>query len=175
MMKLKQYLVASIVILIGLAYLARHNTVQAPTALNTSATPQADVSCARPDGTPWDFSERKIQVGEHDVSVAVADTQAEQARGVGGCTKLSINSGMYFVFSPAGTVTFWMKDTLIPLDMIWIADGKVVGMQQNVQPQPGVPDDQLNLYSSNQDVDGVLEVPAGTVAQLGITVGTSVK
>ena len=83
--------------------------------------------------------------------------------------KLDKNYGMVFVFSEDGKHTFWMKNTLIPLDMIWIGgDNKVVYVAQNVQPCkslicPSVIPSGKAKY--------VLEINAGISDRLGIKMG----
>ena len=81
---------------------------------------------------------------------------------------------MLFVFSSPGIQNFWMKDMNFPIDIIWISGGKVAGFAQDAEPQPGVPLWRLTIYTSPNNVDQVLEVPAGTVAKDGITIGAPV-
>lgn len=77
--------------------------------------------------------------------------------------KDSPSQGMLFVLPEARIPTFWMKDMLFSLDMIWIKDGEIVDITENV-PHPTSPQESLPLYSPNQAVDMVLEVPSGSVA-----------
>lgn len=107
-----------------------------------------------------------VLVNGREVKVEVADTDEKRKVGLAGRQKLDENTGMLFVFNPQNVnPVFWMKDTLVALDLIWINDGKVVKIDANVQPpKPGTPDAQLTKYSPNQPVDYVLEVPAGFAA-----------
>lgn len=131
-----------------------------------------------------DFSESSITINNHKISVALADTPAEQARGLSGCEGLPENSGMLFPYSRAQEATFWMKDMLIPIDIIWIRDGEVVGIEQNVQPPSPrqslsdggpIPDSQLPLYKSPGPITAVLELPAGKSSALDIKAGDRVE
>lgn len=117
---------------------------------------------------------RALRVGGATVAVELAQTSAEWARGLSNRETLSADAGMLFVFPSAASRTFWMKETLIPLDFLWIRDGRVIGVTENVQPEPGVPEDQLRRYGSPEPVDQVLEVPAGWSKRNGARVGDSV-
>ena len=68
-----------------------------------------------------------------------------------------------------------MKDMLIPIDIIWIHNGKVVGFAENVQPEPGVPTMKLAKYSPQSPVEYVLEVRAGTARRINLSVGDAVS
>ena len=82
---------------------------------------------------------------------------------------------MLFLFGSVAPRRFWMKDMLIPIDIIWINENEVVGFAKNVEPEPEVQTGELNIYESPIPVDTVLEVPAGTVEERGIKVGDSVS
>ena len=104
-----------------------------------------------------------------EVSLEVAATPAERERGLMYRTSLAEGRGMLFVFDADGNQSFWMKNTLIPLDLLFIArDGTVVGIHANATPQStaniavGMP----SRY--------VLEVPGGWAARHGISAGARV-
>jgi len=121
------------------------------------------------------FAQSQIQIGERKIGVAVAQTPSQQQQGLSGCTQVPPGHGMYFTFSDKQPVAIWMKDMRIPLDIVWIADGKVIGVNANVPPPAsGTPDAQLPKYYPPQLVDRVLELNAGEAQQLGIGVGSSV-
>ena len=103
--------------------------------------------------------------GEHRFSVAVASTAEQQARGLMFRRALGADEGMLFPFQPAREAAFWMKDTLIPLDMIFIrGDGTIVRIA-TAQPLD------LTPVRSGEPVIGVLEIAGGRAAQLGIKEG----
>jgi hypothetical protein len=82
---------------------------------------------------------------------------------------------MLFVFPEPGLLTFWMKDMLISIDIIWIsAEGQVVDVQ-TAQPEPGVPDPQLKRYNPNGEAKYVLEVRAGLAAEQGVQIGDEAR
>lgn len=123
-----------------------------------------------------DFSAQRLMVGNREITVAVADSPAERMHGLSGCPEIAKDSGMYFFIKPVAQTTFWMKDMLLPLDIIWIKDGKVLGVATNVPPPPaGQNDVLLPQYKSPSTVDAVLELPANQAAALNITTGTTIK
>ena len=122
------------------------------------------------------FSEGVVSTSSHAIRVALQITQEEQGRGLAGCTYIPKNSGMYFVFDDTAERIFWMKGMVIPIDIIWIADGRVVGIHKQVQPEPlETADTYLAQYTSPQPVDAVLEVAAGVAEVYGIREGVELS
>jgi hypothetical protein len=120
------------------------------------------------------LTESEVRVGNATFAVEMATTTVEKTRGLSFRANLAQGSGMLFTFNP-GVQNFWMKDMNFPIDIIWIADGKVAGFAENAEPQPGTPLWKLTIYTSPDGVDKVLEVNAGTVAKDGIKIGDMVK
>lgn len=105
------------------------------------------------------------------VVVEIAKTPEQIARGLMFRPNLADGTGMIFLFEPARVVQFWMKNTYIPLDMVFFdGKGKIVTLYENTQPL----NDEIR-YPSGGKVRGVLELPAGTVARFGIKVGDTVS
>ena len=122
------------------------------------------------------FKESSIETSMQKITIALADTPFEHTKGLGGCNMVPKNSGMYFDFQSVEERTFWMKDMLIPIDIVWVNEGVVVGIEKNVPNLPGnTPDSQLPRYSSPIPVDGVLEVGAGKAEEYGIQVGSKMN
>ena len=121
-------------------------------------------------------AEKIITVGETKLNVEIADTKSKREVGLGGRSTLDQNVGMLFVFdSKQVTPSFWMKDMLIPLDIIWISGGKVVKIDKNIQaPISGTPDSKLAIYNPGQPIDYVLEVNAGFSDTNNVKVGDSI-
>jgi uncharacterized protein len=119
---------------------------------------------------------KTVSIGENIIKVEVANTDSSRQKGLSGRATLDADSGMLFVFDTNDvTPVFWMKDTLFPLDIIWINDNRIVKIDANVQPQdPETPDIQLVRYTSGVPVDYVLEVNAGYTSSRGIVVGDAV-
>src|SRR5439155_20721144 len=108
--------------------------------------------------------------GVAEVSLEVAATPAEWERRLMYRSSLAEGRGMLFVFDEDGNHGFWMKNTLIPLDMLFIArDGTVVGVHANATPLSTA-----NI-SVGQSSRYVLDVPRGWAARHGIAAGARVE
>lgn len=118
-----------------------------------------------------DFKQGSVMVGDKMLSVSLAKTGAEQQRGLGGCGFIPEDSGMYFIYSPPQQVSFWMKGMVIPIDIIWIADGRVIGMEEFVPPPTGGKTELLPHYRPPRPIEAVLEIEAGGVKKYGVAVG----
>lgn len=118
-------------------------------------------------------TQKTIKIDTTEIQVEIAKTNDEKAKGLSNRTSLDEKSGMVFVFNQNSTATFWMKDTKIPLDFIWVNDDKIVGIEKNVPIQPGVDDSQLKRYQSPSVIDYVIEVNAGFSDKYNIKVGQS--
>ena len=105
----------------------------------------------------------------HAVEVEVADDDARRERGLMFRRELAEDRGMLFVFPAEGEHAFWMKDTLIPLDMIFVdAAGRVTGVVERARPLS------LELRSGGPS-KWVLEVPGGWAARRGVKPGDAVR
>ena len=105
----------------------------------------------------------------HRFNVEVARTDAEQDRGLMFRTRLPADGGMIFPFEKPRIGSFWMKNTLIPLDMIFVrADGSIANIEANTVPLSLQP-----VYSAGP-VAAVLEIAGGRSAELGIKAGDKV-
>lgn len=110
--------------------------------------------------------------------VAVADTTEERTRGLQFIPYLNSDQGMWFVFGEEDMRTFWMKDTLIPLDILFLnKDMKIVSIVRNAPPCYRVDSAQQNCerYPSLEKAQYVLEINAGTVDRLGTVVGDTIQ
>lgn len=102
-----------------------------------------------------------------EVQVEIADDRAEQQRGLMERTELAENAGMLFVFPDEQIRNFWMRNTLIPLSIAYIAsDGRIVDIQ-DMEPLDDVPPG----YVSAEPAQYALEVNQGFFAERGIEVG----
>jgi uncharacterized protein len=106
-----------------------------------------------------------------DLTLEVARTEAQREHGLMNREALATRAGMIFVFERDEHVDFWMKDTLLPLDMIFIgADGTVRRIYSNVEiVAPTLPDDQIPREGG--DAKYVIELNAGEAARDGIGQG----
>ncbi|MCR4277913.1 MAG: DUF192 domain-containing protein [Candidatus Berkelbacteria bacterium] len=115
------------------------------------------------------YARSAVRIGDKTFSVELALTPEQQSLGLGERDSLAKNSGMLFVFKPAGQETFWMKDMRFDLDMVWIAEGKIVDISRHVPaPKEGMKTENLPTYSPNSEVDYVLEINSGEADEMNI-------
>ena len=129
----------------------------------------------------------KGEASEACFSVELAKTEAERDKGLMNRTELGKNKGMLFIFDKEGVYPFWMKNTLIPLDMIWIKEspsagastelsrmssGQVVFISQDVQPCKSLV---CPIINPSAKAKYVLEINAGISGKTGIKLGDEVK
>jgi uncharacterized membrane protein (UPF0127 family) len=106
----------------------------------------------------------------HRFTVEVARTPEQQARGLMERQSLSPDRGMLFPYEPPQAVAFWMKNTLIPLDIIFISPGgRILRIEENTVPYS------LDPVGSGDAVEAVLELAGGRSAELGIAAGDKVE
>jgi hypothetical protein len=111
----------------------------------------------------------KLTLGKVTLSVELAVASSDRNRGLGGRKKLTSGQGMLFVFEPEQPVTFWMKDTLIPLDIAFIdKTGKIFQIETMQVEKSAVPQ---KHFKSKMPVRYALEVNAGWFKRNGIKVG----
>jgi uncharacterized membrane protein (UPF0127 family) len=124
----------------------------------------------------WQASATELQLleiitssGVQPFSVEVMRTDEEREKGLMFRKELPEGQGMLFDFHPEQNVAMWMKNTLIPLDMIFIqSNGRILRIAENTQVQSE------KIIPSGGPVRGVLEVIAGTAKKLGIRPGDRV-
>lgn len=106
----------------------------------------------------------------HDFMVELALTPNQFARGLMHRTNLPEDAGMLFYFPDYTPRSFWMKNTLIPLDIIYINDsGEISHIYHSAQPHDKTP------IPSNGPAKGVLEINGGLSMKLGIGIGDRIK
>lgn len=105
------------------------------------------------------------------ISVETARNMSDQRRGLSFRQSLEPNNGMLFLFSSSGRHSFWMKDTFIPLDIIWLKNHIVVDMKQLNPPY----NDVIPRYTPEEDADAVLEIPANQADEFAIQIGSQLQ
>jgi uncharacterized membrane protein (UPF0127 family) len=140
--------------------------------LTGGAVALADPPPARRPPPQWlPLEARWCLAPERCIVLEVADEPHEQARGLQLRPALPALRGMWFPFPGPAVARFWMHRTPEPLDMLFVAGGRVLAIETAAQPCPHLP---CPSYGPAQRVDGVLELAAGQAAALGIAVGTPV-
>ena|SRR5689334_4281952 len=108
--------------------------------------------------------------GAHSFQTEIADTDPTRAKGLMFRRHLAGDHAMLFVWDRPIAAAMWMKNTYIPLDMLFVAgDGRVVHIAANTKPQS------LDVITAGRPVKAVIEVAGGTAARLGIKPGDKVR
>lgn len=108
--------------------------------------------------------------GQARFTVELADTEATRAQGLINRNKMAASAGMLFVYDSPRRATFWMKNTLIPLDMIFAdASGRVTKVHSNAIPQD------TSTVDGGDGVKFVLEINGGLARRLGIRPGAEMR
>jgi uncharacterized membrane protein (UPF0127 family) len=114
-----------------------------------------------------------VEDGENvSVTLRVADESDERLRGLMYRQSLDNRSGMVFVYDEAGPRTFWMKNTYVDLDIIFIAANGTVLNVEHAQAQPHAPDSEVDRYPSDGRAKYVVELPRGFANETGVESGT---
>lgn len=114
-----------------------------------------------------------VKIGRTQVQVEIAATPEKRAQGLSGRVELADDHGMLFPMGEPQVYAFWMKAMRFPLDIIWIRDGRVVDISENV-PAPTAGELPVSVRP-REPIDYVLEVNAGFVEKKGIGVGDRVE
>jgi uncharacterized membrane protein (UPF0127 family) len=125
----------------------------------------ASMSCEA-QSQPQDLPRITLNAGIHNISAEVAQSPQERATGLMLRQSMQANQGMLFVFEQAEQQCFWMKNTLIPLDIAFVADdGTII----NIEPMKPL---SLDNHCSAKPVRLVLEMNMGWFAKKGVSVGS---
>lgn len=112
-----------------------------------------------------------VQIGGETFKAKLATSTGEQSRGLSGQKSLQKDQGMLFVFDTDSIWQFWMKDTYVNLDIIWLnSDQQIVGIVTNASP-----DSYPQTFSPLYPARYALEVPAGTAERLYSHLGERVN
>jgi len=134
------------------------DTADAFAAPTLAAFPKSIIEIATPDAKVQRFN------------VWVADTDPHREQGLMFVKAMAEDSGMLFVYTQPRQISMWMKNTLIPLDMLFVdAHGRVDQIIANARPLS------LNILSSQKPVQWVIELNGGLAAAHGINVGARVR
>ncbi len=128
----------------------------------------------RAQGATQDFDKGMLAIigpaGTHKFKIEIARTEAQKAQGLMYRTRLAADAGMLFVNVPPQPMAMWMKNTLIPLDMVFVGpDGRITNVARRAVPYSLQP-----IYSSGPCL-AVIELNGGTIDRLGIAPGDKVE
>jgi len=117
----------------------------------------------------------KIDIKNQTYQFEIAATLSQKSLGLGNRDSLCQNCGMIFVYQKEGIQPFWMKNTRIPLDIIWLdKNGQVVDIK-TAKPQPNTPDLKLTIYQNPVPAQYVLEVNAYEAQKLKLGIGDTIN
>lgn len=114
------------------------------------------------------FSSRAV-LGGHAVAVAIADTPAARHLGLSGQASLAPGHGLVLAYASPAVVRIWMPDMHFPLDVVFVASGKIAAIDAN-EP-PCVPGRACPAFGPDLPVDWVLELPAGSAGRWRLSPG----
>jgi hypothetical protein len=121
-------------------------------------------------GLPQDTLLVETASSQYRFEVEIADEPAERAEGLMYRQSLADNAGMLFLYPTPQAVEFWMKNTVLPLDIVFVrANGTIARIAADTKPLSE------DLIPSGEPVTAVLEVKAGTMHALGITIGDRLR
>ena len=128
---------------------------------------QRDAAAA--EGFPRSALEIRSSAGRQWFNIRIADTEPRRELGLMYVTHLPSDEGMLFPEVHPQVMSMWMKNTYIPLDMLFIdTHGRIVCLLENAKPES------LDILSCNQPAKAVLEIAGGEAQRRGIKVGDSV-
>ena len=113
----------------------------------------------------------RAEMNGETIQLEVAETQQQQAMGFMFRSEIPTDRGMLFSFGPPRRVSFWMKNVRVPLDMVFLRDGKVVAIAADVPPCTADP---CSTYGPPEMVDSVIELRGGRAAELGLQAGDEI-
>jgi len=123
-----------------------------------------------------DLEKKEIKIKDNKYFLEVADNDITRMKGLMNRASMPLNEGMLFVFDYVGIHSFWMKNTLIPLDMIWLnSDGEVVYIHKNAKPCSNLVQAICQSIIPTKTSKYVIELNAGEIDKSNIKVGDIIK
>jgi|GEM_PF-6495051 len=152
----------------------------APTVTPTpSPTPTATptpVPVPTSTPSPTAIAGPAIVAGQCVFHIDVADTMEKSMRGLSGRSRIPLDFGMLWLFAHQGETSIWMKDMLVPIDIVWMdSEHRVLRVDADAPPQPGAPDRELKIYNPPPGAWSVLEIAAGRAAACGMEPGAATQ
>ena len=118
-------------------------------------------------------NKNKICFDKNCFNVEIASTQEELSKGLMFRKSLDEDSGMLFIFPEENFHSFWMKNTLISLDIIWInSDNEIVFIKNNTQP---CKEENCEIFTPDEKALYVLEINSGVAEEIGLKIGNKIN
>jgi hypothetical protein len=117
------------------------------------------------------YNQTQVTINNHQFKAYIADTPEKQSQGLSDITSMFPEEGMQFIYNTPAIYKFWMKDMNFNLDFVWIRDGKIVDLTENMSSDLI---DQVKTISPKVPADSMLELNAGQIYKNGLKVGDEV-
>jgi len=111
-----------------------------------------------------------IEINNTSFKVKIAENPSEWKIGLSGTANLEEKEGMLFIFPILAERSFYMKNMNFAIDLLWIKDNIIVGMEKNMLPDNGE-----KYYDSVEEIDMVLELKAGSIDNYNLNIGNIIK
>ncbi len=141
-------------------------------ALAISACDGRKTQPPSPTGPPATLT---VEVGGEPFELELALDDAARQKGLSDRAEIAADGGMLFVMPARQVQNFWMKDCLVPIDIIYLDPAGDVIITHQMKPQPGAPDRQLKEYSSKWDALFAIELRGRTLDRLDISKGDHIE
>lgn len=152
-----------LLILFGVYWYQHKNSISS--YIQNTAAPLSQISLI-------DQKKITLKMGSKDIVADVVSDEQARAKGLGGRPYLEDNTGMLFVFPVADYYTFWMKDMIFAIDIIWLnKDMRVVDIKERVEPST-YPN---QSFKPRQKASYVLEVSSGDVSAANLKIGDTIQ
>ena len=150
---------------------------QLPTNPSTPNSAQPEQSVMNSTSTEQATGQRlpitaQATIADRVIQLEVAQTPKQQATGLMYRPSLASDRGMLFPFQQPRFASFWMKNVMIPLDMVFLYQGRVVAIENSAPPCATEP---CPTYGPQTLVDQVIELRGGRASELGLKVGDRIK
>jgi len=155
-------------------------TLIALIAISTGCSSQSGAGSAEHTATAVSDDYIEIEIKGRPFKLELALNDRQRARGLMGRDEIAEDGGMLFVMPPVepfpAELTFWMKDCLVPIDVIFLtAEGMITAIHEMKPPSPGTPDNYLTRYSSNGLAQFAVELRGGMASELGLEQGEVIE
>ena len=137
---------------------------------NSDSNPTQAVT--KPRESPQELEKHSVTLGSSRLNIMIARSDEEKQIGLMFRTALAEDEGMLFVYEGPQHMSFWMKNTKIPLDIVFFgSELSVTEFIKGMVPGYGFADNQLPIYQTNGTAQYALELASGSVIRLGIKPG----
>lgn len=140
-------------------------------APNSSSVAESEITLTESLGQKLPIS-ATVEMGGEIIELEVAQTPEQQSIGLMYREEVAANQGMLFPMNPPRVPAFWMKNVKIPLDMIFVREGKIAAIAHSVPP---CEEDPCPTYTPKVIIDQVIELRGGRAKELELEIGDSIE